>query len=317
MPTNMYRLFSKSGLSLERLRTFCEVAAAGGISNAVPDDPTRQSQFSRQLKELEGFFEAKLLLRKRGRFELTASGRELFQIVQAHFSALQELADRCSNQKIEVRIGAGESLLQWLLLPCLGGFHARHPSAMLVLQNLQTDNILKKLADGEIDIGIVRQEVVRAPLKFERLGQIEHRLVVPAAKKKSDGADPWALLGAHPVAVLDGSEVTRALERDAAARRIKLDIVVRTSSHAQLVEAVRGARCAAVLPTVVVSSHAQGISSFPLSELKPYSRSLVLAWNPRNAELRPATLLILHDLAELTRKMIQTAGAGKAIHGAP
>ena len=68
----MHRLFSKSGLSLERLRTFCEVATAGGISNAVPDDPTRQSQFSRQLKELEEFFEAKLLIRKRGRFELTA-----------------------------------------------------------------------------------------------------------------------------------------------------------------------------------------------------------------------------------------------------
>ncbi|MFZ4777437.1 MAG: LysR family transcriptional regulator [Terrimicrobiaceae bacterium] len=303
----MHRLFSKSGLSLERLRTFSEVATAGGISHAVPDDPTRQSQFSRQLKELEEFFEAKLLIRKRGRFELTAAGRELFQIVQAHFSALQELADRCSNQKIEVRVGAGESLLQWLLLPCLGSFHARHPSATLVLRNLQTDNILKKLAGGEIDIGIVRQEAVRAPLKCERLGQIEHRLVVPATKK-SAGTDPWVLLGAHPVAVLDGSEVTRALERDATTRGIKLDIVVRTSSHAQLVEAVRGARCAAVLPTVVVSSTAQGMSSFLLSELRPYSRSLALAWNPRNCELRPSTLLILHDLAEGLKKKIQAAG---------
>lgn len=230
----------RAGSSLERLRTFCEVAAAGGISNAVPDDPTRQSQFSRQLKELEEYFETKLLIRKRGRFELTESGRELFQIVQTHFSALQELADRCSNKKIEVRIGAGESLLQWLLLPCLGGLLARHASATLVLRNLQTDNILKMLTDGEIDIGIVRQEVVRAPLKFERLGQIGHRLVVPAAKK-AGGTDPWALLRNHQVAVLDGSEVTRALERDAATKGIKLDIVVRASSHAQLVEAVRGA----------------------------------------------------------------------------
>jgi len=303
----MHRLFSKSGLSLERLRTFCEVATAGGISNAVPDDPTRQSQFSRQLKELEEFFEAKLLIRKRGRFELTAAGRELFQIVQTHFSALQELADRCTNQKIEVRIGAGESLLQWLLLPCLGGFLARHASATLVLQNLQTDNILKKLADCEIDIGIVRQEVVRAPLKFERLGQIDHRLVVPATKKSS-ATDPWILLGNHPVAALDGSEVTRALERDAAARKIQLNIVVRASSHAQLIEAVRSVRCAAVLPSIVLGSGAQGLSSFPFSELKPYSRSLALAWNPRNCELRPSTLSILRDLAEDLKKKIQAAG---------
>ncbi|MBI4661435.1 MAG: hypothetical protein HY735_21645 [Verrucomicrobia bacterium] len=44
-------LFSRSGLSLERLKTRCEIADRGGISKAAEGDPVKQSQFSRQLRE--------------------------------------------------------------------------------------------------------------------------------------------------------------------------------------------------------------------------------------------------------------------------
>ncbi len=58
------QLFAKRGLSLDRLRVLCEVADAGGIARAARNDPTRQSQFSRQLKELEDFFEVELTRRQ-------------------------------------------------------------------------------------------------------------------------------------------------------------------------------------------------------------------------------------------------------------
>src|SRR5437867_2102761 len=97
-------LFAKAGLSLERLRTFIAIVSAKGISNAAPDNPTRQSQFSRQLKELEDCFGAELIVRGRGRFALTAAGRDLFQIVQSHFAAMENLADRCANRSVEMTI---------------------------------------------------------------------------------------------------------------------------------------------------------------------------------------------------------------------
>jgi DNA-binding transcriptional LysR family regulator len=49
------RLFARSGLLLDRLRTFPAVAGAGNLARAAKGDPTRQSQFSRQVNELEGF----------------------------------------------------------------------------------------------------------------------------------------------------------------------------------------------------------------------------------------------------------------------
>ena len=50
------RLFAVSGLSLDRLRTFLRVAEAGNLAKAAQGDATKQSQFSRQNKELEAYF---------------------------------------------------------------------------------------------------------------------------------------------------------------------------------------------------------------------------------------------------------------------
>ena len=49
-------LFSERGLSLDRLKVLIEVRDAGSIAQAAPADPVRQSQYSRQLRELSEFF---------------------------------------------------------------------------------------------------------------------------------------------------------------------------------------------------------------------------------------------------------------------
>ena len=63
------------GFTIERLRTFCRIAEAGSISLAAKGDLTRQSQFSRQVKELEEFFGTKLVERAGKTIRLTEDGR--------------------------------------------------------------------------------------------------------------------------------------------------------------------------------------------------------------------------------------------------
>src|SRR5947209_7859468 len=118
-PIMYENLFAQSGLSLERLKTFREIVAAGGITAAAGDDPNRQSQYSRQLKELEKYFGAELLKRGRGPAELTEAGQRLYEIIGHTLSALEEFRLTCAGQPVELRIGAGESVIQWLLLPRL------------------------------------------------------------------------------------------------------------------------------------------------------------------------------------------------------
>ena len=74
-------LFAMSGLSLERLKSFADIVAAGGISAAAGDDSNRQSQFSRQLKELERYFGVELIKRGRGPMKLTPAGEQLHRVI--------------------------------------------------------------------------------------------------------------------------------------------------------------------------------------------------------------------------------------------
>src|SRR5206468_7201745 len=148
-------LFAQSGLSLERLKTFREIVAADGITAAAGDDSNRQSQYSRQLKELERYFGVELLKRGRGPVELTDAGQRLYEIVGHTLRALEEFRGTCAGEPVELVIGAGESLIQWLLLPRLPGLAEAHPRLAVTFQNLKTDEILHRVLDGGIDFGVV------------------------------------------------------------------------------------------------------------------------------------------------------------------
>src|SRR4051812_48478448 len=106
-------LLSESGLSLERLQSFCRVAEARGVTRAAQGDPTKQSLYSRQIKELEQFFGAELMRRKGRGIVLTTAGQRLHSIAREQFAALRDLKAECRAQPFEIVIGAGESFIQW------------------------------------------------------------------------------------------------------------------------------------------------------------------------------------------------------------
>ena len=69
----------------------------------------------------------------------------LYEIIGHTLSALEEFRLTCAGQPIELIIGAGESLIQWLLLPRLSGLSAAHPRLAVTFQNLKTDEIIKRV----------------------------------------------------------------------------------------------------------------------------------------------------------------------------
>jgi len=97
------RLFAESGLSLDRLRALVEVGSAGSIAQAAAGDPVRQSQYSRQIKELEDFFQTRLLERQGKGMRFTASGRELARISRFFLLGLSNFQRGCLA---EARTGA-------------------------------------------------------------------------------------------------------------------------------------------------------------------------------------------------------------------
>lgn len=112
-------LFSKRGVSLERLKTFLEVAQAGSIVGAAGGDCVRQSQYSRQIKELEEFF-GTALADRRGKFlRITPAGKKLANIISHSFSGLSDLKNECSRTRYAFSIGGMDSVLEWVVGPLI------------------------------------------------------------------------------------------------------------------------------------------------------------------------------------------------------
>jgi len=155
------------------------------------------------------------------------------------------------GQPVELKLGAGESLIQWLLLPRLSGLSAAHPRLTLTFQNLKTDRILEALVDGALDFGVVSRLEPHRALASTPLGKMDFRLFVPVKFLPANERLKVApeILGQLPLAILEGSARTRhAIEQEAQRLSVKLNVRLRFSSYPQLAQAVASLEVAAVMP---------------------------------------------------------------------
>jgi DNA-binding transcriptional LysR family regulator len=297
-------LFSKGGLSLERLRSFAEIVEAQGFTAAARGDPARQSQYSRQLRELEEFFGVELVTRGKGRFALTTAGRELHRLVRFHFASLEELRHTCAGRPVEISLGAGDSLLQWHVLPRLAQIRAKLPNVVWTLLNCQTEESISQLIDGRTDLGIISMDAVPKALRCAFIGTMEFALFVPRGTTHKAAATKLDRLSSRtPLAVLEGhGRLNEALEAIARKEGVALNIQLRCSSLPQVAVAVEELGFAALLP-VLCSQRlcAAKVEMLSLPQLKDMSRPLSLAWNPRQIAIRPALRLAVRELPALLR----------------
>jgi DNA-binding transcriptional LysR family regulator len=300
-------LLARSGLSLERLASFVAIADAGGLSAAAAGDPVHQSQLSRQLKELEEFFGAALIERRRGVFRLTAAGRGLLEIARTALTRLEDFARRCRAQLTEVHLGAGESALVWLVIPGLRSLLAGEPKLAFTLHNLQSEEITTRLRDGRLDFGVLRRAAVGAGLESVPVGEVEYALFVPrGAFPKGRAASAAQLLSRVPLALLEGSHATgEAVTAWAAQNDVRLDVRLRCTSLVQAATAVEQLGMGAILPAWAESAlPARSVARLDLPVLRALKVPLRLVWSKRQAAVRPF-------LNEVARQL------AAALHGSP
>jgi DNA-binding transcriptional LysR family regulator len=282
-------LLSVGGLSLDRLRNFCLIAEAGSLTKAADGDPGRMALYSRQIKELETFFGCELKRRAGKGIALTEAGRELARLARAHLLGLDDFKRTVRAQPQRISIAAGNSVLEWLLLPRLAELRASLPKTVFEFHSRQTSDIAANLRDLTLDLGILREDAVTAPLKARRLIAVRYALFVPAALAR--GLTPANLrtrMDAIPLATSLGGQFRETLEAAARKAGLSLQIIIACASFTQAARAVKSGACAAVLPTIAAAEFDdRKVREFPIPFLKEHTRQLCLAWNPRLLEVRP------------------------------
>jgi DNA-binding transcriptional LysR family regulator len=304
------QLFAKTGLSLERVRTLCEIAEAGGVSKAARGNPVRQSQYSRQLKELEEHFGVELFRRKGKTLAITAAGERLRVVCRQFLECLARLTDDFAAVAPVLAIGAGEAILDWVLMPQLADVRRSFPGAHIELTSLRSAAINGQLLDGEIDFGIVRQDACSAELKVEAVGVMDYSLFVPRRLARQLGSrSASTLLKELPLATLQGEGQFRSLLLEgAAAQGIRLKIELACSTFLLATQAVRQGTVAGILPSLAeVELPPREYARIEVPFLRRLRRAFVLGYNPRVLATRPAVAAGVRGLAHLLRATMKHA----------
>lgn len=143
---------------LDLYKVFCRVAKNGSFSRAARDLYMSQSAVSQAVMQLEGELDIRLFHRTPRGVTLTTEGRLLFEYAHSALSLIeageQKLLEFKNMTLGELKIGVGDTISRYFLLPYLEAFHKQYPNIKFKMVNGTTVEICSILKTGEVDIGI-------------------------------------------------------------------------------------------------------------------------------------------------------------------
>ncbi len=295
MDKTFLKLFARRGMSLDRLRVLLEIDEAGGIAKAVGKDPVRQSQYSRQLKELEEYFEVELTRRDGKCLVLTRTGQKLAEIIRQNFKALADFTAECANEPIVYHLGAGDSLIYWKILPRMRLFQKAFPSVTASIRNLRTAQIIDGLHNLRLDFGIMRRNAVPSVFKNVSLGRVEYALYVPTQllSTASKTTCEWVIGNVPLVSMESSGEFGSKLIDIMRKSKLKMNTRLECESFPAVCHAIQSGCYAGVLPTMAATDLPEDkFISIQTPLFRQLSREIALTWNPRIMRLRSSSVEI-------------------------
>lgn len=286
-------VFEHKGLSLERLRLLCDVARMGGIRAAVGDDPARQSLASRQLKELSEYANTELTKRVGRGIEVTQDGTELVNIGNEFFLKMSAFLQRTHNLPIDFRLGVGDSIFQWQILPNMKEFENRFKSCKLLSFSYSSAEIIKAVESRKLDAGIVRKSAVTdTDLIAKQIGEVNYKLFVPIHFCKAPRQNQLPTIAEIPFCTLTGEgEYAKATIRFLSA--FNGQPTLNCSSMTQMFAAVQSGQYAAILPENAESGTNKTLTkTFTLPELAAFTRQISLIFKPDIRESKEKSAII-------------------------
>ncbi|MBV6305880.1 LysR family transcriptional regulator [Candidimonas humi] len=180
------------GISLKQLEAFVEIAAAGSVRAAAQQLFLTQPAVSMALAELERHIGAPLFDRERGRLRLSARGKELLPMAREVIERVHEMLRPPGSGPAalagELRVGASNTVGNYLVGELLGPYMAAHPAVSLTVSVENTDTIVAGLLEHRLDVGCVEGPVHHPQLDV--LPWREDDMVVCAARDDPLSSQP-------------------------------------------------------------------------------------------------------------------------------
>jgi len=217
-------------MNLNHLAIFHAVAQAGSMTQGAERLDISQPAVSKQVQELEHSLGVHLFDRIGRRVRLSQAGEILANYARLLFALEHEAEEAMADVRAVGRgrlvIGASTTIGTYLLPGVLADFWRRHPKVELLVEIENTEQVHRRLAGLQLDVGLTEGFVEEAELEAEVFYRDE--LVVIAAPRHPLARQPRVPLSAlrdEPFILREPGSGTRAVE-ERALGRLKLPVRV-------------------------------------------------------------------------------------------
>ncbi|MBL4953333.1 LysR family transcriptional regulator [Neobacillus sp. OS1-32] len=143
---------------LDLYRIFNVVSRNKSFSKAAQELYMTQSAISQSISKLENELDIQLFYRTSKGVELTNEGNLLYEHVDSAIGMIDVAEGKLLEFKQlkigELRIGVGDTISRYFLLPYLEKFHFRYPGIKLTILNGTSTEICTFIKSGRADLGI-------------------------------------------------------------------------------------------------------------------------------------------------------------------
>jgi DNA-binding transcriptional LysR family regulator len=215
-------------MDTRQLAAFCAVVERRSFSQAAERLGVTQPAVSLQVRTLEERMGERLLDRSGRRVEPTEAGWRLYRGAQRVLLAEEELwndldAGEGAPLRGRLAIGASTGPGGRLVPLLLCEFAREHPGIEAGLVISDTQSVIERVADRELELGIVGASRRARGLEFEPLVRDEIVLAVPAGHRFSGQTIPAGELGGETLLEMqEGAGVRQVVEQELRRRSLRL-----------------------------------------------------------------------------------------------
>ncbi|MFS0575733.1 LysR family transcriptional regulator [Sporosarcina sp. 179-K 3D1 HS] len=166
---------------LDLYRVFCVVGKSESFSKAAVDLSMTQPAVSQAIMQLERELDTRLFNRTPKGVTLTSDGSLLFEYANSALNLLdtgeKKILEIKNLMAGELKIGVGDTISKFFLLPYLEAFHTQYPNIKFKIANGTTAEIIAFLKSGDVEIGICNFPIDDPTLEFGPCIEIQDTFV--------------------------------------------------------------------------------------------------------------------------------------------
>ncbi|WP_437612091.1 LysR family transcriptional regulator [Erwinia sp. V71] len=266
-------------LNLEQLATFRLVIARGSFSAAAEQLGLSQPAVSQQVRQLEHFFQSRLVERSGRGVKATAAGQSLLahseQIDDAIAAACQAVASHAQEISGTITLGTGATACIHLLPPLLQRLHQTYPLLNIVVTTGNTRQVVSAVEDNRLDIGLVTLPAQGKNVALTPLIQDE-MVAIFAAHNGAPLAEADASYLQHlPMIVFESGSSTRELiDQWFTLAGERINPIMALGNIEAIKQMVRAGLGYSIVPRMSVSAAAQQAGLTVCSLQPPLNRTL-------------------------------------------